>query len=67
MIIKLSSFESSPESFSFLMGQCRGDFDVCWPKMLKYLTENLLYNTKSLLEHRKANMKIMFFPRKKKL
>ena len=34
-----------------------GDFPVCYPKRLKYLTKNLFSNMKLLLEHGEENMK----------
>ena len=39
------------ESIVPLKGHCHGDFAVCMPKLLKYLTKNLFFNLKSLLEH----------------
>ena len=40
-----------------LKGHCHGDISVCWPKKLKYLTKNLFFNVKLLLEQGEKNMK----------
>ena len=51
----------------FLKRHCYGDFAVCWPKQLKYLTKNPFFNVKALLLGVPGRKYEMISPRKNRL
>ena len=56
----------SSRSSTALKGRCHGDFGVCWPKQLKYLTKNLVFKREITLRVLGGKYE-MISPRKNKL
>ena len=59
-VITVGANSSRAVPTQLLKGDCHSDSAVCWPKLVKYLIENLISNVKLPLEHQEQ-IWIVFF------